>query len=197
MADVCVYVVGRASDWSYGCDQSRRGRLGGHKTHNLKMNTSSHADLTLADPERLIHTMKMQCSNRLFLIPFAAKHALDRLRDNAVHHVTEHQRTFWTHEAFYIDAELRVLNEMLRTSGDLLTRGSDGSPGALDALAATALTFECLQTLDALRRHKQQRLEAYFAACDDVHRAHARAQTFLRQNYVDEEFLLTTVLKNT
>ncbi len=78
------------------------------------MNPSSHAEPTHAEPERFIRTMRMQCSNRLFFIPFAAKHALQRLRDHLVHHETEHQRTFWTREAFYIDAELRVLNNVWR-----------------------------------------------------------------------------------
>jgi hypothetical protein len=151
------------------------------------------------DADAFINMLRFQCSNRLFLIPFVVRHALAQLQDQAFQQENERIRLFWTREAFYVNEEIDVLSDLVQQA-DRLDKYMMLKPHALDALDAltiTALSFKLLQIMHTFRQNKILRIDAYYDEHLTAQRSYITDQNFLHQQFVDEHFLLTTVLRNT
>lgn len=151
------------------------------------------------DANVFVNTLRFQCSNRLFLIPFDVTHTFEQLQYKLISHDAERVQRFWANEMLCIQEEIHVLNELVRQSEGLnaLITSQSHVSSALDALTITAMTFKLLQILDNFRQNKIKRIDAYYAEHDYAHKFYIDTQNIVFQQFVDEEFLLTTVLKNT
>lgn len=151
------------------------------------------------DTDGFINTLRFQCSNRLFLIPFVITHTFEQLRDKLLNQEAARVRLFWESEIFYIHEEIDVLNELVGQSDSLnaFIKVKSHVSDVWDALTITAMSFKLLHMLDNFRQNKIKRIDAYYAEHDHAQQLFIETQNIAYQQFVDEKFLLTTVLKNT
>lgn len=148
-----------------------------------------------------IDALRFQLSNRLFLMPFEVTQALHQLHQGFLHQESERLRLFWVRETSHVNGEIDLLNELVVQAGGLhgiiQLKSGPHVLDALDALTLTAMSFKLLQVLDNCRQNKMCRIDAYRAEKIGAERLYVETRNLVRQQFVDEEVLLTTVLKNT
>ena len=147
------------------------------------------------DTTAFVTTLRLQYSNRLFLIPFCRNEALQRVRDEWRRSELESTRAFLKLEVFYTREELRILDDLASHIAEYYVLPQ--STRKVDLLVRTVLHARLLEMLAVSRNNMKRVIDDYHTSVERAKIHRAAIQHRVETEYANETLLLETFLNVT
>ena len=148
------------------------------------------------DTTAFVTTLRLQYSNRLFLIPFCCNEALHRVRDEWRRSELESTRAFLKLEVLYTREELRILDDLASHLAESYVLPPH-STRKVDVLVRTVLHARLLEMLAVSRNNMKRVIDDYHTSVERAKIHWAAIQHRVEIEYANETLLLETFLNVT